>query len=137
MPPRLTNLHVRHYRLLDDVDFSPSPGVSVLLGANNSGKSNIIDALVFLKDAAIHGLPHAFERRHGFERIVSRHDLTLSPVIELTLEDGSSLEATVSNGSIQAHAAPPGAGGDTWGFHGGDNMGLPEPLHPLNDFFRD
>jgi putative ATP-dependent endonuclease of OLD family len=42
---RLTTLNVKNYRNLQDVTLTFEPDVTVLVGANNSGKSNLLEAL--------------------------------------------------------------------------------------------
>lgn len=41
-PPRIERIHIRGFRSLADVEFSPSAGPSVMIGANGSGKSNFV-----------------------------------------------------------------------------------------------
>jgi len=41
---KITHLHIENFRSIQSLDFSPS-GYSVLIGENNSGKSNILHAL--------------------------------------------------------------------------------------------
>ncbi len=48
----LTRIHVKGYKSLWDVEFSPRP-LSVLLGPNAAGKSNLLDALQLLSRMAI------------------------------------------------------------------------------------
>lgn len=48
----LTSLRVRSYRSLRDTRFDPSPALSVLIGKNGSGKTNILRALELLSRAA-------------------------------------------------------------------------------------
>jgi predicted ATPase len=55
-PPRLTNLEVSGYRALDG--FSARIGdLTVIIGANATGKSSLIDLLRFLRFVANHPLP--------------------------------------------------------------------------------
>ena len=42
LPPRIEHLCIRGFRSLADVTLSPAPGANLLIGANGSGKSNII-----------------------------------------------------------------------------------------------
>ncbi|MEK7734873.1 MAG: AAA family ATPase, partial [Pseudomonadota bacterium] len=54
----LKSLRVQHFKSLADVfvEFSP---ITILVGQNGSGKSNVVDALRFLRDSLRHGLDHA------------------------------------------------------------------------------
>ena len=42
MPSRIHSVHIEGFRSLADIEFRPGPGVTVLLGANGAGKSNIL-----------------------------------------------------------------------------------------------
>lgn len=67
---RLEGLVAKNFRLLENVELKLGRPVTVLIGPNNVGKSNIIDALLFLRDATS-GFAGAVQRRHGFDRVVS------------------------------------------------------------------
>lgn len=62
-----------------------------LIGPNASGKSNFLDALLFLRDVALHGLEHAVAQRGGIKSIryinARQHpDITIGVTIDDTLE---------------------------------------------------
>lgn len=42
---------------------------NIIVGPNGVGKSNLLDAILFLKDASTDGLDHAIARRHGINSI--------------------------------------------------------------------
>ena len=65
----LTAIQVSHYKSLTNVAFNDLGAVTVLVGANAVGKSNVIDALRFLRDAIADGLDHAISSRGGIEVI--------------------------------------------------------------------
>src|SRR6185437_13657901 len=44
---RITRVVIRNWRSIKDLDFEPSP-VTVLVGPNNAGKTNILSAINFL-----------------------------------------------------------------------------------------
>lgn len=62
----LKSVHIQHYKSLADVHIKINP-ITLLVGQNGSGKSNIIDALRFVKDAVTYGLDHAISDRGGIE----------------------------------------------------------------------
>lgn len=64
----ITSLDVQHYKSLADIrlDFEP---ITVLVGPNASGKTNIVDALRFLRDTIVHGLDHSINDRGGMQII--------------------------------------------------------------------
>ena len=71
----ISRIAIKNFRSLRDVELCPGP-LTVLIGANGAGKSNILDALRFLKK--IHSDPLSremvtnsqLEDRGGFEQIV-------------------------------------------------------------------
>jgi predicted ATPase len=69
--PFLTRVRVANYRSLRAVDVNLGP-LTVLVGANGSGKSNFIDALAFLADALSVTPESALGRRGGLSGLVTR-----------------------------------------------------------------
>jgi predicted ATPase len=65
---RLIQLEVGNYRSLREVAVGLRP-LNVLAGANASGKSNLLDAIRFLGDAARDDLQQALDLRGGYERV--------------------------------------------------------------------
>jgi len=43
--PRVRHLAVRNFRSIQSLDWAPAPGVNCLIGAGDSGKSTILDAI--------------------------------------------------------------------------------------------
>jgi predicted ATPase len=68
---RIESVHISRYRSLYDVHFQPGD-FTVLVGANNSGKTNLVDAIDFLAEAYRYGLEIAVGRKGGFENIAHR-----------------------------------------------------------------
>jgi predicted ATPase len=68
---RLTSLSVRGYRSLYDVRMKPGD-FSAIVGPNNAGKTNFVDALQFLGEIARSGLEVAVGREGGFENLAFR-----------------------------------------------------------------
>jgi hypothetical protein len=64
--PLITRLVVKNYRSLADIDVALSP-LTVLVGQNGTGKSNLIDVLRFVRDALTDGFESALESRGGFD----------------------------------------------------------------------
>ncbi|MGI8685093.1 MAG: AAA family ATPase [Acidimicrobiales bacterium] len=73
---RLTRMTVSNYRSIgEDVSIGFEP-ITVLVGVNGSGKSNLLDAPRFVAQALSDGLESAVEERHGFDAI--RRDVGLA-----------------------------------------------------------
>jgi predicted ATPase len=62
---RLISVNFQHYKSLTDVSLNDLGSLTVLVGPNASGKSNVADALRFLRDMTDGGLDHAFSIRNG------------------------------------------------------------------------
>lgn len=84
--PQLTRMTVSNYRSIGEnvsIDFEP---LTVLVGINGSGKSNLLDAPRFVAQALTDGLENAVEERHGFDallRDVGEKRGTLGVALEL------------------------------------------------------
>ncbi|MBS4097179.1 MAG: AAA family ATPase [Sulfuricella sp.] len=61
----LKSVRIQHYKSLDDVEIADLQPLTLLVGANGTGKSNVVDALKFLRDVAADGLDHAMSKRGG------------------------------------------------------------------------
>jgi predicted ATPase len=64
----LKKLVIHHFKSLENVEIDISD-ITVLVGNNASGKSNVIDAIRFVRDAFTNGLDRAFGDRHGIESV--------------------------------------------------------------------
>jgi len=64
----ITRLRVRNYRSLAEVDIHLAP-LTVLVGQNGTGKSNVVDVLRFVRDSLTRGLDAAVLDRHGMSAI--------------------------------------------------------------------
>src|SRR6266705_1121826 len=71
---RMTRLQIENYKSLETADINFHPRVTVLVGRNNSGKSNIIDALGFLHSLTSGNSQQAVADRGGVESISFDHD---------------------------------------------------------------
>ena len=77
----LTKLRVRNYKSLEDVIIPLRP-LTVFVGPNNAGKSNILDCLLFLQELVELGAP-SVSSRGGFRYLVWGGDLKRQIEIEL------------------------------------------------------
>ncbi len=65
----LKSAHIKHFKSLDDVSITFSDPITVLVGPNAVGKSNIVDCLRFVRDATAVDLEHAVSSRGGIGRV--------------------------------------------------------------------
>lgn len=61
----LKSVSIQHYKSLAEVEIADLKPLTLLVGANAVGKSNIVDALKFIRDIAVDGLDHAMSTRGG------------------------------------------------------------------------
>ena len=85
----LRALKASNFRLLQDFTIEFFPDVTVLIGPNNAGKSNIVDAIVMTAQMMTSGEDRALSQRQGFGRIVSQHRLDSTIALDFTLQDDS------------------------------------------------
>lgn len=96
------------YRSLRDVELALGP-FTVLVGPNNAGKSNIVDAIAFYKDILIE-LNSAINDRGGFQHLVFRgvngpvERIVVSVEAEVRIED---VQSRISNNGFHQ---PPAVG---------------------------
>jgi len=83
-PPFLRRVKIRNYRSIEYCDVELSP-LTVLVGRNGSGRSNFIDAIMFVRDAIQFGVDIAIESRGGYES-VARKGSKSSDRISISLE---------------------------------------------------
>lgn len=67
----LTKLRFKNWRSLQDVTIDNLTPLTVFIGANSSGKTNIVDGLKFLREANEHGINQAVHNRRGMARIAA------------------------------------------------------------------
>jgi predicted ATPase len=81
----VTNLSVENYKSLRSVAVTPGP-LSVVVGANGSGKSNLADCIDFVSEVYRHGLEVAVARKGGYENIAHRKQRRSKGAMTITLE---------------------------------------------------
>ena len=86
----LTNLKIKNYRSLKDFEVSFGP-LNVLIGANGSGKSNILDVLRLVQEYTLGGRLEykktSFTSRRGFEQVMSGRQTDQSISFSLDWEE--------------------------------------------------
>lgn len=94
----LKSFSVDHYKSLNRVTVNVTNSPLVFVGENASGKSNIIDALRFIRDAVRDGLEHAISMRGGID-VLRQYAPTRPYKIGFCLE----FEQSFANQSYPAH----------------------------------
>lgn len=92
----LAELRIRNYRCFADETIQFRPGVNVLLGENNAGKTTIIKALGLVMEQKARRRPKFFDFHHPCV------DLTLPPAIAITVTFRSSETDTVEDKALMA-----------------------------------
>ena len=85
---RITQLKVQNYKSLRSITLEPS-GLTVLVGANGSGKSNLADCLDFISEVYRHGLEVAVARKGGYENIAHRKQRRSKGAVGVALRRGA------------------------------------------------
>ncbi len=68
----LTRVTLTNYKSIAHCDVQMRP-LMFLVGPNDAGKSNFLDALRFVSDALNTSLDHAIQQRGGIERVIVTH----------------------------------------------------------------
>jgi predicted ATPase len=93
---KLQSAHIRHYKSLDNVLVEFATPITVMVGPNAVGKSNIVDCLRFVRDAVETDLEHAVSSRGGIAR-VRQHSRTrpfkVSVKLDMTTDSDDSSAA--------------------------------------------
>lgn len=69
---RLVSLRVKNFRALKDVEITSITPITVLLGANGSGKSTVFDVFAFMSECFESGLRKAWDRRGRAKELKTR-----------------------------------------------------------------
>lgn len=70
---KIEAIHIKNYKMFQNITLKDLPNMCVFLGANGTGKSTLFDVFTFLKDALTHNVRQALARRGGFREVVSRN----------------------------------------------------------------
>ena len=104
---RVERIHVEAFRSLYDVTVEPR-ALSVLVGANNAGKTNVVDAIQFLAEVTRHGLEAAVGRNGGYENIAYRRQRRTKRPVGFSVrarldEERFRMELKVQNGPLSSN----------------------------------
>ena len=68
----IKQIAIKNYRVFRDAEFENMSPLSVVIGANGTGKSTLFDVFSFLKDALMGNVHSATAKRGGFSELKSR-----------------------------------------------------------------
>ena len=69
---QIESIAIKNYRCFRDIVLNNLSRMTVVVGANGSGKSSLLDVFTFLKDALTQNVAYAVARRGGYRELVSR-----------------------------------------------------------------
>ena len=67
----IKSLQIKNFKSIVDVQIDDIPNFAVFAGTNGSGKSNLFEALEFIRDVIRSGVQHATKKHNGYENIHS------------------------------------------------------------------
>ena len=95
-PARIEQVAIGNFRSLQNVNFKNITPLTVLLGANGSGKSTFFDVFAFLSDCFSEGLRRAVDKRGKFSDLRSRG--TTGPItFEVAYREGARIDGKKPN----------------------------------------
>jgi predicted ATPase len=80
---KIETIHLKNYKVFQDVTFQDLPQFCVIVGANGTGKTTLFDVFGFLKDCLAYNVTVALQSRGRFREVVSRGHEDESIHIEL------------------------------------------------------
>ena len=69
---QIESLAIKNYRCFRDIELNNLPRMTIVVGANGSGKTSLFDVFTFLKDALTQNVATAVAKRGGYRELVSR-----------------------------------------------------------------
>ncbi len=98
---RICSIDIKNYRAFRQITMEDLPGFVVLVGANGTGKSTLIDVFRFLKDCLKDDVRVALRKRGGFQQVVTRG--FEREAIEITLQIEMDIEAAQTTRKVTYH----------------------------------
>ena len=69
---QIESIAIKNYLCFRDIVLNDLQRMTIVVGANGSGKSSLFDVFTFLKDALTQNVASAVARRGGYRELVSR-----------------------------------------------------------------
>lgn len=98
---KIEKLHIENYKSIKNIDLNLNGNFNILIGKNTVGKSNVIDALLFLSEIALNqNIVNVLTSRGGYQEVVFgkdvQNEIILSLEIRLSEEDKNFLFSNLS-----------------------------------------
>lgn len=69
---RIVSIHLQNFKSFRDAHIDNIPGLCVLVGANGTGKTTLLDVFGFLQDCMTFDVTKALQKRGGFREVIWR-----------------------------------------------------------------
>ena len=69
---KIVAIKIKNYRVFENIEIKNIPDLCVIIGANGTGKSTLVDIFGFLRDALKNNIRQALQIRGGFNEVVTR-----------------------------------------------------------------
>ncbi len=92
---KIESLKIQNFKSLKDVEINNLSNMSVFIGLNASGKSNLFDVFSFLQDALIHNVNFALDKRGGYEEVITRGQVGENIILDIEYKDENLLMSYV------------------------------------------
>ncbi|KKI98024.1 AAA family ATPase [Prochlorothrix hollandica] len=80
---KIVAIKIKNYRVFENIEIKNIPDLCVIIGANGTGKSTLVDIFGFLRDALKNNIRQALQIRGGFNEVVTRGKESENIEIEL------------------------------------------------------
>lgn len=109
----IKRLEVKHFRSLEHLDLEMCP-LTVLIGPNGGGKSNLLDVFAFLSRAALGELADAIAQRGGYDNLRFRGSSDDRISLDMDFAPGEVFADEGSDVHYKLQLAPIGSVGKVW-----------------------
>ncbi len=88
---QIESLAIKNYRCFREIELNNLQRMTIVVGANGSGKSSLFDVFTFLKDSLTQNVATAVARRGGYRELVSRGQVGPIEILVKFRESGGRL----------------------------------------------
>ena len=69
---KIESIRLKNFKVFHDISITDIPPFCVVVGANGTGKSSLLQVFGFLKDCLIYNVGAAIQSRGGWHELISR-----------------------------------------------------------------